>query len=130
MRAVCPDCTSSHTRKKGIRRGKQRWICRNCGRQFSAPIDYTEVGFPKILLFDVETSFYHFVGWGTYKQFIQHHQITKHQYIISQLILDHQSKKEILANKIAIAEHLVVAADILTNYIYLHYKKTAQLSSF
>jgi hypothetical protein len=34
-------------------------------------------------LFDVETSFYHFVGWGTYKQFIQHYQITKHQYIIS-----------------------------------------------
>jgi len=83
MRAVCPDCTSSHTRKKGTRRGKQRWVCCNCHRQFSAPIDYTEVGFPKILLFDVETSFYHFVGWGTYKQFIQHHQITKHQYIIS-----------------------------------------------
>ena len=83
MRAVCPSCASSHTRKKGIRRNKQRWTCVECKRQFTAPIDYTEYGFPKILLFDVETSFYHFVGWGTYKQFIQHYQITEHQYIIS-----------------------------------------------
>jgi len=83
MRAVCPGCASSHTRKKGIRRNQQRWVCNECRRQFTAPIDYTEYGFPKILLFDVETSFYHFVGWGTYKQFIQHYQITKHQYIIS-----------------------------------------------
>ena len=83
MRAICPSCASSHTRKKGIRRNKQRWICVQCKRQFSAPIDYTEYGFPKILLFDVETSFYHFVGWGTYKQYIQHYQITEHQYIIS-----------------------------------------------
>ena len=83
MRAICPSCTSSHTRKKGIRRNKQRWICVECRKQFSAPIDYTEYGFPKILLFDVETSFYHFVGWGTYKQYIQHYQITEHQYIIS-----------------------------------------------
>ena len=83
MRAVCPSCASSHTRKKGIRRNQQRWTCNECRRQFTAPIDYTEYGFPKILLFDVETSFYHFVGWGTYKQYIQHYQITKHQYIIS-----------------------------------------------
>jgi|TARA_R110000823_G_scaffold159062_3_gene290023 transposase-like protein len=83
MRAVCPSCASSHTRKKGIRRNKQRWTCNECRRQFTAPIDYTEYGFPKILLFDVETSFYHFVGWGTYKQYIQHYQITEHQYIIS-----------------------------------------------
>ena len=83
MRAICPSCTSSHTRKKGIRRNKQRWICVECRKQFTAPIDYTEYGFPKILLFDVETSFYHFVGWGTYKQYIQHYQITEHQYIIS-----------------------------------------------
>ena len=83
MRAVCPSCASSHTRKKGIRKNNQRWICVECKRQFTAPIDYTEYEFPKILLFDVETSFYHFVGWGTYKQFIQHYQITKHQYIIS-----------------------------------------------
>lgn len=83
MQAVCPDCSSQHTRKKGIRRNKQRWICNVCRRQFTLPIDHTPTSFPKILLFDVETSFYHFVGWGTYKQFIQHHQITKHQYILS-----------------------------------------------
>ena len=80
-RAVCPDCTSENTRKKGIRRGLQRWVCNSCSRQFTRPMDYVESGsFPKILLFDVETSFYHFVGWGTYKQFIQHHQITKLYY--------------------------------------------------
>ena len=85
MRAICPDCTSTHTRKKGIRRDKQRWVCNDCRRQFTSPIYYEEddVTFPKILLFDVETSFYHFVGWGTYKQFIQHYQITQQQYIIS-----------------------------------------------
>ena len=84
MRPVCPDCTSTHTRKKGIRRGNQRWSCTQCRRQFTTPMDYVEENkFPKILLFDVETSLYHMVGWGTYKQYIQHHQITKHQYIIS-----------------------------------------------
>jgi len=84
MRPICPSCVSSHTRKKGIRRGNQRWSCTQCKRNFSTPMDFTEEAtFPRILSFDIETSLYHFVGWGTYKQYIQHHQITKHQYIIS-----------------------------------------------
>ena len=90
MRAICPKCNSTHTRKKGIRvqkqnnLEKQRWICVYCKKQFTTPLyPVDENSIPKILIFDVETSFYHFVGWGTYKQFIQHYQITQHQYIIS-----------------------------------------------
>ena len=31
----CPDCASQHTVKNGrIHTGKQRFLCRNCGRQF------------------------------------------------------------------------------------------------
>ena len=79
----CPYCVSTYGRKKGIRRDQQRYECYSCGKYFQKPVDYEESELPKILLFDVETSFYHFVGWGTYKQYIQHHQITEHQYIIS-----------------------------------------------
>jgi|TARA_R100001530_G_scaffold1411_1_gene2581 transposase-like protein len=74
---------STYGRKKGIRRDQQRYECYSCGKYFQKPVDYEESELPKILLFDVETSFYHFVGWGTYKQYIQHYQITEHQYIIS-----------------------------------------------
>jgi len=83
MRAICPNCTSQHTRKKGIRKDRQRWLCNVCAKQFTTEIENYSTQFPKILLFDIETSFYHFVGWGTYKQYINHHQITKHQYILS-----------------------------------------------
>tara|TARA_R100000656_G_scaffold5244_1_gene6890 strand:+ start:49 stop:939 length:891 start_codon:yes stop_codon:yes gene_type:complete len=79
----CPYCVSTYGRKKGIRRDQQRYECYSCGKYFQKPVDYEESELPKILLFDVETSFYHFVGWGTYKQYIQHYQITEHQYIIS-----------------------------------------------
>ncbi len=30
----CPNCESTHVRKNGHRRGKQNYICRDCGRQF------------------------------------------------------------------------------------------------
>ncbi len=30
----CPECGSHHTRKNGIKRGKQNHICCNCRRQF------------------------------------------------------------------------------------------------
>ena len=34
---ACPSCTSSYTVKNGhIHNGKQRFKCRDCGRQFSA----------------------------------------------------------------------------------------------
>ncbi len=30
----CPECSSAHIRKNGKKRGKQNYICVNCGRQF------------------------------------------------------------------------------------------------
>ena len=30
----CPDCQSTHISKNGIRRSKQNYKCKNCGRQF------------------------------------------------------------------------------------------------
>lgn len=30
----CPKCNSAHIRKNGSRKGKQRYICANCQRQF------------------------------------------------------------------------------------------------
>ena len=79
----CPYCGSTYGRKKGVRNTNQRYECYACNKYFQKPTEYEEHELPKILIFDVETSFYHFVGWGTYKQFIQHYQITQHQYIIS-----------------------------------------------
>lgn len=30
----CPECTSTHINKNGHKKGKQNYICVNCGRQF------------------------------------------------------------------------------------------------
>ncbi len=30
----CPNCQSTHINKNGHKRGKQNYICKNCGRQF------------------------------------------------------------------------------------------------
>jgi transposase-like protein len=30
----CPECSSTHIRKNGSRKGKQRYICADCQRQF------------------------------------------------------------------------------------------------
>lgn len=42
----CPQCSSSHTRKNGIKQGKQNHICVECRRQFidryDAPRTYSE----------------------------------------------------------------------------------------
>jgi len=36
----CPTCTSKHTVKNGrIHNGKQRFLCRACGRQFRSKTD-------------------------------------------------------------------------------------------
>jgi transposase-like protein/AcrR family transcriptional regulator len=41
---ICPDCQSERVAKNGRHQGKQRYICRGCGRQF---VDlYTERGYP------------------------------------------------------------------------------------
>lgn len=41
----CPDCTSTRVSKNGHRRGKQNYLCRDCGRQFIesySPKGYSE----------------------------------------------------------------------------------------
>ena len=41
---ICPDCQSDRVAKNGKQQGKQRYICRGCGRQF---VDrYAERGYP------------------------------------------------------------------------------------
>ena len=83
MRAICPKCTGSHVRKKGVIYSKsyecsvQRWVCLSCGKNFQVPIDSPKVNLPKILLFDIETSLMEVYVWGLYKQFIPHTNIIK-----------------------------------------------------
>jgi AcrR family transcriptional regulator len=41
---ICPDCQSDRVAKNGRQQGKQRYVCRGCGRQF---VDcYVERGYP------------------------------------------------------------------------------------
>ena len=84
MRAICPKCTSTHNRKKGIRYSPsfegnvQRWYCHSCGKHFQTPIDSPKQELPKILLFDIETAPMEVYVWQIdYKQFIPHTNIIK-----------------------------------------------------
>jgi AcrR family transcriptional regulator len=44
QKMICPDCQSDRVAKNGRQQGKQRYICRGCGRQF---VDrYVERGYP------------------------------------------------------------------------------------
>jgi AcrR family transcriptional regulator/transposase-like protein len=44
QKMICPDCQSGRVAKNGRQQGKQRYICRGCGRQF---VDrYTDRGYP------------------------------------------------------------------------------------
>ncbi|MFM2303021.1 MAG: hypothetical protein RLZZ135_426 [Cyanobacteriota bacterium] len=44
QKMICPDCQSDRVAKNGRQQGKQRYICRGCGRQF---VDcYIERGYP------------------------------------------------------------------------------------
>jgi AcrR family transcriptional regulator len=44
QKMICPDCQSDRVAKNGHQQGKQRYICRECGRQF---VDrYVERGYP------------------------------------------------------------------------------------
>jgi transposase-like protein len=85
---ICPQCGSGLVVKKGFSYTKhrpiaQRYRCKECGHQFLSRVEDEYTDLPKILLMDIETSLYHVSTWGTYKQYIQHYQITKHQYILS-----------------------------------------------
>ena len=83
MRAICPKCTSTHNRKKGIRYSPsfegnvQRWYCHSCGKHFQTPIGSPKQELPKILLFDIETALMEVYVWGLYKQRIPHTNIIK-----------------------------------------------------
>ena len=70
----------SHTKYKPT---AQRYQCKECKKKFLSRVDEEFKDMPKMLLMDIETSLYHIATWGTFKQFIQHYQITKHQYTIS-----------------------------------------------
>jgi AcrR family transcriptional regulator len=41
---ICPNCHSERVAKNGHRHGKQRFICRDCGKQFAA--EYSQRGYP------------------------------------------------------------------------------------
>jgi transcription elongation factor Elf1 len=41
---ICPECKSEKVLKNGHRHGKQRYICKNCGRQFG--IEASDRGYP------------------------------------------------------------------------------------
>ena len=44
QKMICPDCHSDRVAKNGHQQGKQRYVCRGCGRQF---VDrYVERGYP------------------------------------------------------------------------------------
>jgi AcrR family transcriptional regulator len=44
QKMICPDCQSDRVAKNGRQQGKQRYVCRGCGRQF---VDrYVERGYP------------------------------------------------------------------------------------
>jgi AcrR family transcriptional regulator len=44
QKMICPDCQSDRVAKNGRQQGKQRYVCRGCGRQF---VDrYTNRGYP------------------------------------------------------------------------------------
>jgi AcrR family transcriptional regulator len=44
QKMICPDCQSDRVAKNGHQQGKQRYVCRGCGRQF---VDcYMERGYP------------------------------------------------------------------------------------
>ena len=83
MSVECPYCKSSYSRKEGFyytNKGQdknQRYFCFKCEKKFSIPIESPEIGLPKILLFDIETSLMEVYVWGLYKQFISHNNIIK-----------------------------------------------------
>jgi AcrR family transcriptional regulator/transposase-like protein len=41
---ICPNCQSEKVAKNGHRHGKQRYVCKVCGKQFAA--EYTQRGYP------------------------------------------------------------------------------------
>ena len=115
MRAICPDCGSSHTKKKAIRltkngESRRRWDCKECSRRFTTNwqtfenIDKSHL--PRILLFDIETTPMTVHVWGLYKQRIPHTNILKEWNILSwaaKWLYDDEIHSDILTSEEAIA---------------------------
>ncbi len=90
MKAQCPKCNSTNTRKHGTRysnsleRNLQRHLCNDCGRRFSVPMGFSPIGAPKILLFDIETSPMEVFVWSLIgNKYIQPNNIIKDWNVIS-----------------------------------------------
>ena len=84
----CPYCSSSYGRKKGMssKGDAQRFECYSCKKQYQVPLDSvvdTSNRFPRILLFDIETSLMKVFVWGLYKQRIPHNNIIDDWYVLS-----------------------------------------------
>jgi len=107
VKAVCPDCGSNHSRRKGIRLDKQRWLCNFCGRQFTTELMPTDPSaFPRMLLFDIETTPMTVYVWGLYKQRIPHTNVIKEWNILSwsaKWLFDDIIHSDVLTPKEAIA---------------------------
>ena len=105
---VCPHCTGTYCRKKGIRNKKQRAKCLSCKRQFCYPLDESPSKpnqFAKILIFDIETSLMKVFVWGLYKQFIPHTNIIDDWYVISwaaKWLYDDEVQSDVLKSEEAI----------------------------
>ena len=80
---ICPYCGGGHGKKKGVQNNQQRFVCYTCKKQFQAPLDASSKSFPRILLFDIETSLMKVYVWGLYKQFIPHNNIIDTWFVIS-----------------------------------------------
>lgn len=74
---ICSHCSSSYGKKNGVYKDEQRWLCHACGKESRSPYIQEPKYFPKILLFDIETSLMEVYVWGLYKQFIPHTNIIK-----------------------------------------------------
>lgn len=81
----CIQCNSNHYQRRGIRNGKQRYECQSCGCWYVGEIedDYTFKKAPKILIFDIETSYMEVIAWRLGKQVIDKSKVKRDWHLIS-----------------------------------------------
>jgi len=75
------NCKHENIQKRGIRNGKQRTVCKDCGKWDTA---YLSPQGAKILLFDIETTPMEVYVWGLFgNKYIQHGNIIKDWNVLS-----------------------------------------------
>jgi len=86
----CSRCNSSRIRKKGTRRGRQRYFCVDCGKNFSgkrgdipASTQLKDMSEAKILVYDIETSPLVVYTWSLDPRYISPKNIIHDRFIIS-----------------------------------------------